>query len=197
VSKFVFADIVDGAAVGTAQDRDQLFVLLYDALRRMAQRELRRGAGASLSPTTLLHETYLNISQRDSVAFSNRGQFMSYAARAMRGLIVDCLRSRHAQKRGADFRITSLPTELPYVCQELADKSLQIDALNDALESLGKIDERLAECVDLKFFCGFSFGEIARLREVSERTVQRDWDKARLLLSRIINEQELECEAVS
>ena len=197
MSEFVFAEIVDSAAGGPVQARDQLFVMLYDALRRMAQRELRRGAGVPLSPTTLLHETYLNISQRDSVAFSNRGQFMAYAARAMRGLIVDCLRSRHAQKRGAEFRITSLPTELPYVCQDLADQSLRIDALNDALESLGKIDARLAECVDLKYFCGFSFGEIAQLRDVSERTVQRDWDKARLLLSRIINEQEPESEAVS
>src|SRR6185369_9470857 len=128
-------------------------------------------------------------SHRESLAFGDCGQFMSYAARAMRGLIVDYLRSRHAQKRGGEFEITSLPTELPHAAQE-DRQSLEIEKLNEALESLAKIDARLAECVDLKFFCGFSFNEIAQLRDVSERTVQRDWDKARLLLNRFINDQE-------
>jgi RNA polymerase sigma factor (TIGR02999 family) len=196
MSEIAFAEVVHAAEVGTPQARDQLFVLLYDALRQMAQRELRRGAGASLTPTTLLHETYLNISQRESVAFSDRGQFMSYAARAMRGLIVDYLRNRHAQKRGGQYQITSLPTDLPYASEDSADQSLKVDDLSEALESLEKIDARLAQCVDLKFFCGFSFIEIAKLREVSERTVQRDWDKARLLLRRIIGAREPDLEAV-
>ncbi len=196
MSDVTFAEIVHAAELGAPQARDQLFVSLYDALRQMAQRELRRGAGASLTPTTLLHETYLNISQRDSVAFSDRGQFMSYAARAMRGLIVDYLRNRHALKRGGEYQITSLPTELPYASEELGDRSIEVDDLSDALESLEKIDARLAQCVDLKFFCGFSFIEIAQLREVSERTVQRDWDKARLLLRRIISDRESDLEAV-
>jgi RNA polymerase sigma factor (TIGR02999 family) len=190
VSQISFAESVHAAEVGAPQARDQLFVSLYDALRQMARRELRRGASISFTPTALLHETYLNVSQRDSLAFSDRGQFMSYAARAMRGLIVDDLRNRHAQKRGSRFRITSLPTELPHAPEELDVQSLRIDELNDALESLEKIDARLAQCVDLKFFCGFSFIEIAELRAVSERTVQRDWDKARLLLKRIIVERE-------
>ena len=192
-----FAEFVHAMEVGTPQAKDQLFVSLYDALRRMARRELRRGAGVSLTPTTLLHETYLNISQRQSVAFSDRGQFMSYAARAMRGLIVDYLRNRHAQKRGGEFKITSLPTELPHAPEHPEDGSMRIDELNDALESLEKIDSRLAQCVDLKFFCGFSFIEIAELREVSERTVQRDWDKARMLLRRIIAAQEPDCQPAS
>jgi RNA polymerase sigma factor (TIGR02999 family) len=196
VSEIAFAEVVHAAQVGAPQARDQLFVLLYDALRQMAQRELRRGAGASLTPTTLLHETYLNISQRESVAFSDRGQFMSYASRAMRGLIVDYLRNRHAQKRGGHYQITSLPTDLPIASDEAGHQSLQVDELSDALESLEKIDARLAQCVDHKFFCGFSFVEIAQLREVSERTVQRDWDKARLLLKRIIGEREPDLEAV-
>lgn len=197
MSEISFAEFMHAVEIGAPKPRDEHFVVLYDALRQMAQRELRRGAGVSLSPTTLLHETYLNISQRESVAFSDRGQFMSYAARAMRGLIVDYLRSRHAQKRGGEFKITSLPTELPHASEEMAGQSLRVDQLNDALESLEKIDARLALCVDLKFFCGFSFNEIARLREVSERTVQRDWDKARLLLRRIIGQREPDCEAVA
>ncbi len=176
------------AAVPDAAAHGRLFAQLYDDLRSMAQRELRRRSAATLSPTTLLHETFLNISQRESAHFADGRQFMAYAARAMRGLIVDYLRSRHARKRGSDFEITSLPTELPHALEEVGP-SLHIDKLNDALEALAKIDTRLAECVDLKFFCGFSFGEIAQLREVSERTVQRDWDKARLLLNRFINDQ--------
>ena len=185
-----FAKIAHAAEVGVPHARDELFVSLYDALKKMARRELHRGAGVSLTPTTLLHETYLNLSQRDSLAFSDRGQFMAYAARAMRGLIIDYMRSRHAQKRGGNVHITSLPTELPHAHEELDGQTLRIDELNDALESLEKIDARLAQCVDLKFFCGLSFIEIAELREVSERTVQRDWDKARVLLKRIIAERE-------
>jgi RNA polymerase sigma factor (TIGR02999 family) len=181
--------IMHAAGTGDMEARDRLFAMLYEELHRMAQRELRRGAAVTLSPTTLLHETFLNISHRESLAFGDCGQFMSYAARAMRGLIVDYLRSRHAQKRGGEFEITSLPTELPHAAQE-DRQSLEIERLNEALESLAKIDARLAECVDLKFFCGFSFNEIAQLRDVSERTVQRDWDKARLLLNRFINDQE-------
>jgi RNA polymerase sigma factor (TIGR02999 family) len=102
----------------------------------------------------------------------------------MRGLIIDHLRSRQAQKRGSKFEITSLPAELPYAQQDAEVGN--VERLGDALESLAKIDARLAECVDLRFFCGFSFSEIAELREVSVRTVQREWDKARVLLHRLL-----------
>ena len=190
MSQTGFIEVVHAAEGGDTEAHGRLFALLYDELRRMAQRELRRGAALTLSPTTLLHETYLSVSQRESLAFSDCGKFMSYAARAMRGLIVDYLRSRHAQKRGGEFEITSLPSEQPDVAQEPTGESLQIEKLNEALESLARIDARLAECVDLKYFCGFSFNEIAKLREVSERTVQRDWDKARVLLSRFIADPE-------
>ena len=190
MSKTGFVEIVHAVEGGDAEAHGRLFALLYDELRRMAQRELRRGAALTLSPTTLLHETYLSVSQRESLSFSDCGKFMSYAARAMRGLIVDYLRSRHAQKRGGEFEITSFPTEHPDVPQAPTGDSIQIEKLNEALESLARIDARLAECVDLKYFCGFSFNEIAKLRAVSERTVQRDWDKARLLLSRFIADPE-------
>ena len=162
---------------GTAEQRERLFAALYDELHRMAQRELRRSSAATLSPTTLLHEAYLNISQRDSAPFADRPKFMAYAARAMRGLLIDYLRSRQAQKRGGEFEITSLPSELPQAAPD-AD----MDRLGDALEQLAGTDPRLAECVDLKFFCGFSFLEIAAMRSVDERTVRRDWEKARIFL---------------
>jgi RNA polymerase sigma factor (TIGR02999 family) len=195
VSEVNFMAALHAAQIGDAKARDRLFTFLYDELRRMAQRELRRGAPVALSATTLLHETFLNMSQRNSLRFSTRGEFMSYASRAMRGLIVDHLRTRHAEKRGGQVQINSLSAGLPL--EPAGGESIEMEKLSDALESLEKIDPRLAECVDLKFFCGFSFAEIAQLRDVSERTVQRDWDKARLLLNRFISDRENEWQAAS
>src|SRR5687768_12182685 len=108
-----FIAVVQAAETGNVEASRRLFTMLYDELHRMAQRELRRGSAVTLSPTTLLHETYLSISQRESVTFADRERFMSYAARAMRGLLIDYMRTRQAQKRGGEFEITSLPTDLP------------------------------------------------------------------------------------
>lgn len=180
--------LVESAEKGHAGGREQLFTALYDELHRMAQRELRRNAAATLSPTTLLHETFLNVSQRDSAAFSSHAQFMAYAARAMRGLLINYVRDRRAQKRGGRFEITSLATGMSIAGSDQPEMA----RLGDALESLAKLDARLAQCVDLKFFCGFSHADIAQLWAVSERTVQRDWDKARILLNRLLNEHAVE-----
>jgi RNA polymerase sigma factor (TIGR02999 family) len=174
--------LIDPAEPGNTRAHDRLFETFYGELRQMAARELRRSAAATLTPTTLLHETFLNFSRRGSAVFADRARFMTYSAHAMRGLIIDHLRNRNAQKRGGAFEFTSLPTELLHV----ADDDVQLEKLNEALDGLAHIDERLAECVELKFFCGFTFGDIARMWDVSERTVQRDWDKARLLLSRLM-----------
>ena len=174
--------LIDLAEPGKTGPHDQLFEAFYGELRRLAARELRRSAAATLTPTTLLHETFLSFSQRKSAVFLNRARFITYSAHAMRGLIVDHLRNRKAQKRGGAFQFTSLPMEL----QHVADDEVQFEELNEALDGLARIDARLAECVELKFFCGFTFGDIARMWGVSERTVQRDWDKARLLLSRLM-----------
>jgi len=178
------ANMLSTADGASARQRTQLFAALYDELHRMAQRELRRNAAATLSPTTLLHEAFLNISQRDSAPFSDRAKFMAYAGRAMRGLLIDYLRSRQAQKRGGEFEITSLPTEVP---QAMADSEMA--RLSEAIDQLTSIEPRLAECVDLKFFCGFSFLDIAQMRAVTERTVRRDWEKARILLHQMMENQ--------
>lgn len=130
-----------------------------------------------MSPTTLVHEAYLNMAGR-AVSFEDRARFLGYVARAMRSLLIDFVRQRDALKRGAEFEITHLTT---HQGAELPDTTL-LTRLSEALDALGKLDSRLAEVVDLRYFCGFSFAEIARLRGDSERTVQRDWEKARLLL---------------
>ena len=155
----------------------------------MAQRELRSNSAATLSPTTLLHETFLSIARRQSLEFGSGAQFLSYASRAMRGLLIDYVRGRQAQKRGGDLQILPLETDLLVAIEDDDDdfEWHRLQRLHEALESLAQLDARLAECVDLRFFCGLSFDEIARLKGVSGRTVQRDWDKARLLLNRLIN----------
>jgi len=162
----------------------ELFAALYTDLHRIAARELRRNAAMTSSPTTLLHETFLNLSPRAAEMFSDKAHFMAYATRAMRGLIVDQLRARSSQKRGGEFEITSLPTDLPHIAGQIDE----IAKLSDALDALAAIDPELAQCVDLKFFCGYSLTEIAQMLDISERTVQRRWDKARVLLYGLIND---------
>jgi RNA polymerase sigma factor (TIGR02999 family) len=182
VDTAVSADLTTLFASAERGDRaaaDALFTALYDELHRMARRELfKRGSGVTLGATTLLHDAYLNISGREGAAFPDRNRFMAYAARVMRGLIIDYIRSRHAQKRGGQFEITSIRTDIAAAIPEVAD----VDTLSDALDELTALEPRLARVVDLKFFCGFSFAEIAAMSGVSERTVQRDWEKARIYL---------------
>jgi RNA polymerase sigma factor (TIGR02999 family) len=101
----------------------------------------------------------------------------------MRGLIIDYARSRQALKRGAGFEITSLPTEVP---EQVADSN-ELQRLSDAVDRLAAADSRLAEVVDLKYFGGFSFAEIAAMWNMSERTVQRDWEKARIFLHKCLS----------
>ena len=165
---------------GDRSSAQTLFAALYAELHRVARRELARQGFVSLGVTTLLHETYLDIAGRHGVAFLDRARFMSYAARVMRGLIIDHARSRSATKRGGQFEITALPTEMS---EHAADPD-ELSAISDALDALAEEDASLADLVDLKFFCGFTFAEIAAMRDVSERTVQRQWEKARIYLHR-------------
>jgi RNA polymerase sigma factor (TIGR02999 family) len=163
-------------------EAERLFAALYSELHRLARRELaRRGSNITLGATTLLHEAYIDMSGR-GVVFPDRARFMAYAARAMRGLIIDYARRRYAQKRGGLFELTSLQTT---IADKLTDAN-ELQRISDALDDLGGVEPALAEIVDLKFFCGFSFAEIGAMRGVSERTVQRSWEKARLYLYRSI-----------
>ncbi len=178
------ASLIVAADGGDAASAEALFTTLYQELHRLARRQLRVGsAGASLGATTLLHECYLDMAGR-AAAFPDRQRFIAYAARAMRGLIVDYVRERRALKRGGEFHLTALDTDVDESVAEVDDTV----RLGDALDQLLGTDAALAELVELKFFCGFSFVEIAAMRGVSERTVQRDWQKARLLLHHVLSE---------
>jgi RNA polymerase sigma factor (TIGR02999 family) len=172
------ADGGDKAAIA------QLFATLYRELHRLAERQLRINAPAlTVSATTLLHEAYMGLARGDA-HFPDRARFFAYASRAMRGLIVDAVRERRALKRGGLFHLTTLVTAIA----EEVPQSDDMDRLNDALDELKRMDAPLGELVDLKYFCGLTFGEIATLRQVSERTVQRDWTKARLFLHHVLKE---------
>ena len=173
--------------VAGPEGQGALFAYLYDELRQIAKRELRRGAGLTLGATTLLHEAYFKIQQRPDMAFPDESRFLAYAARAMRTLVIDYARNRQAQKRGGAYEITSLPTELPEQVAEAAE----LERIGAAIDTLAELDPALAQLVDLKFFCGYSLIEIASMRGVSERTAQRDWDKARLLLRRALEGRDL------
>lgn len=156
-----------------------LFTALYGELHRVASRELgRHGWGVSLGATSLLHEAYLDLSKRDGPAFPDRPRFLAYAARAMRGLIVDYARRRQALKRGGEFHLTTVGDEALAV----PDKSDEVVRIGQAVDDLRDVEPELAEVVDLKYFCGFSFEEIAAMKGQSERTVRRHWQKARLFL---------------
>ena len=165
---------------GVPSRTEPLFQTLYAELHRLASCELaRRGTDLSIGVTSLLHEAWLNMaSQRDQVSFPDRSRFMAYAAQVMRRLIVDYARERHALKRGGAFEITSLDTN---GVNNMA-KARDLEKISEALDELAKFDSSVAEVVDLKFFCGFTLEEIAELRGVSERTVRRNWEKARLYL---------------
>jgi RNA polymerase sigma factor (TIGR02999 family) len=169
-------------------DADALFALFYNELHQLAEANLRRaGAGLTLGATTLIHEAYLNIAGRQHVAFEDRARFLAYASRAMRGLTIDYARRRRATKRGGGLQITLGDDEPPSA--EAVHTGEELERLGDALNDLAKLEPALADLVDMHFFAGFSFIEIAELRGVSDRTVQRDWRKARLLLHHALLDQ--------
>jgi RNA polymerase sigma factor (TIGR02999 family) len=164
--------LIRSSESGDAKAREELFTVLYAELHSLAQRQLRRNSSLTLSPTTLLHETYLEMSGRGSLAFPDRARFLAYASRAMRGLII------------GEFEITVLPTEMP----QGVESDAELQRLSDAVDALANVEPRLAQVVDLKFFCGLTFEEIGAALGTSDRTVKRDWEKARILLQHELTE---------
>ncbi len=138
------SDLVASAERGDRASADRLFTILYDELHRMAKRELsKRGYGITLGATTLLHEAYLEISGREGARFPDRPRFMAYSSRVMRGLIIDYARNRHAQKRGGQFEITSIKTD---VADAMPD-TRELTRISDALDALATVDPDLAMVV--------------------------------------------------
>ena len=185
-------DLISRAEAGSPSASEQLFSALYDELHQLAERQLRRiGSDLSIGTTTLLHEAYLDIAGREGIRFPDRARFMGYAARAMRALVIDYARRSRAQKRGGGAFEITLSAGEP-ACPSagvalLSESPPELERLSEALDLLATSEPALAQLVDLHFFGGFQLTEIASLRGVSERTVQRDWRKARLFLHRAIS----------
>jgi RNA polymerase sigma factor (TIGR02999 family) len=175
--------LIDTASRGDRAAAAELFSALYAELHRLARLQLaKHGAPGGIGATSLVHEAYVEIAERSGGLFPDRARFMAYAARAMRGLIIDHARSRRALKRGGQFELTSLEDQS---AEGLVDER-QLTNISGALDQLAEADPALVEVVDLKFFCGFSLREIAVMHGVSERTVQRQWEAARVYLHRTL-----------
>ena len=182
MSESEHADItqwLDAARDGDRAALDRVLGTLYHELHAMARRQLAGQYGQTLDATALVHEAYLKLIGRRDVQFDDRAHFFAYAASAMRSVVVDYARQRLAQKRGGDLhRVTELPEDL--------EGGLRLDedmlGLDTALTKLAGVDVKLAQVVELRYFAGLSEQEIAELLKRSERSIRRDWQKARMFL---------------
>jgi RNA polymerase sigma factor (TIGR02999 family) len=163
---------------GDAQARDRLYDLVYEDLRRIARAHLRGRATGTLGTTAMVNETYLRLAGKSEGNWNDRVHFLSVASCAMRQILVDQARRKLAEKRGGGVAPLQLDPER--VGQE--PRVLEILALDEALQRLQSLDERLARVVELRFFGGMSVEETAASLGVTDRTVKRDWRKARSLL---------------
>lgn len=159
---------------------DQLVARTYRELQALARRRLSKSQPMTLLDTTsLVHECYLRLVKVGDMQSEDRGHFMAYAARAMRSIIVDFARARGRQRRGAGAQHVTLNTGV--LDAESAGAS-ELIRVNEALDELAKLDARLAQIVEMKYFAGLTNEEVADVLNLSERTVRRDWDKARAVL---------------
>lgn len=158
---------------------DRLLPLVYEELRRIAQRQLRgQRAGHTLTTTALVHETYIKLVDQTSLAWADRAHFFAVAARAMRQILINHAQKHATAKRGARWRRIPLD-ETVVAVEEQADMLL---ALDEALTRLAALNQRLSRVVEYRFFGGMTEEEVATALGVSDRTVRRDWLKARLWL---------------
>lgn len=172
--------LLGAARAGDAQAAGQAFTLLYDDLRKLARSRLRQHRTMTLLDTTsLVHESYLKLVGQEALAVEDRHHFFAYAARVMRSVIVDYARARLAERRGGDAEHVVLDTALS---EKLAGPETDVLQVHEALEVLAQADARLAQIVEMRYFGGMTELEIAEVLGLSDRTVRRSWEKARLLL---------------
>jgi RNA polymerase sigma factor (TIGR02999 family) len=174
-------ELIQRANRGEQEALDRLFEQLYAELHDMARSRVRRHAAITLLDTTaLLHESYLRLVKVGALSVANRSHFLAYASRVMRSIIVDFARQRLADRRGGGAIELPLDTEAG---AQASSPAVDVVRVHDALEQLAAADERLVRLVEMRYFGGLTEDEIAEALGVSSRTVQRDWEKARLLLS--------------
>ena len=161
-----------------------LFPLLYNELRRLARSRLAAGGRHTLLDTaSLVHEAFLRMQRDGGVSLNDREHFLAYAATTMRSVVIDFVRRRNADRRGGGVEHVTLDTR---AAEQLGASDEEILAVHDALETLAKVDPRLVSVVEMRYFAGLSDAEIASALGLSDRTVRRDWDRARLLLAEML-----------
>ena len=169
---------------GAPAARDELFASAYAELHRLARSRLRRdGRNTLLDTTCLVHEAYLRFVSAGELHAGDRRAFFAYASQVMRSVIVNCVREGMAQKRGGDWQPLTLSTQLPCALATDQDTILKV---HEALETLEQAEPRLAQVAQMRYFGGYSEAEVAEALEVTERTVRRDWEKARLILAELM-----------
>jgi RNA polymerase sigma factor (TIGR02999 family) len=174
------AQLLDASRRGDRSAADRVYAQLYDDLRRIAHARLRAQETPTLLNTTgLVHESYLRFVQAGNAAIENRAHFLAYSARAMRSIIVDAMRKRLADRRGGEAQHVTLDTALE---ESTAPPETEVLRVGEAVEELAKLDPRLAQVVEMKFFAGLTEAQIGEALGLTERTVRRDWEKARLFL---------------
>lgn len=160
---------------------DELFSVLYEDLRAMAHHRLSRSEPITLLDTTsLVHESYVRFLKAGRLTSFDHSQFLAYASHAMRSVIVDLVRRRRAERRGSGEIRLEIAEDMDSRSNPGEEDILRV---SEALDELGKADIRLAKVVEMRYFAGLEEREIAASLGVNERTVRRDWQKARLLLS--------------
>jgi RNA polymerase sigma factor (TIGR02999 family) len=159
---------------------DRLMAVMYPDLHRLAHRRLYAAGGHSLDTTGLVHESYLRFLKAGRLQVTDRGHFLAYSSRVMRSIIVDLVRRHRREKRGGGALQVTLNTQLP---EDAGASDERLLRLNDALEEMGRAEPRLMQVVEMRYFAGLLENEIAEALGVTERTVRRDWQRARMLLS--------------
>ena len=169
---------------GDRRARDALFAAAYTELRRLARSRLRDGGRNTLLDTTcLVHDAYLRFVSAGELRAEDRRAFFAYASQVMRSVIVNSVRDRIAQKRGGDWVPLTLSTQLADNVDDDEETILQV---HEALEALERADPRLAQVAQMRYFGGYNEQEIAETLDIGERTVRRDWEKARLILAELV-----------
>jgi RNA polymerase sigma factor (TIGR02999 family) len=172
--------VLTAARNGDRAAIDQLFAMLYPELREQAHKRMRSmGNVTALDTTSLVHESYLRLVKADSLDIENRKHFLAYAAHVMRSVVVDFVRSARTQRRGGNELHVTLNSELLDSVESPADEIIR---LNEFLDELAQVDQRLVSVVEMRYFAALENDEIAACLGVTDRTIRRDLEKARLLL---------------